>query len=65
MQLSLLYYRLIHQVADLRMTPFEGREMQSHTEASMRGRVRVQKLEKELNGLTSSAMKYISFYAKF
>jgi len=55
---------ICYKVADLRMTPFEGREMQSHTEASMRGRVRVQKLEKELNALTSSAMKYKSFYAK-
>ena len=46
------------------MTPFENRELQSHTEANMRGRLRVQKLEKELSALTSSAMKYKSFYSK-
>jgi hypothetical protein len=46
------------------MTPLEARELASHTEASMRGRLRVQKLEKELSALTSSAMKYKSFYAK-
>merc|ERR1712168_1305622 len=55
---------ICYKVADLRMTPFESRELQSHTEASMRGRLRVQKLEKELSALTSSAMKYKSFYAK-
>jgi len=52
------------KVADLRITPFEGRELQSHREANMRGRLRVQKLEKELSALTSSAMKYKSFYSK-
>merc|ERR1712098_46834 len=55
---------ICYKVADLRMTPFESRELQSHTEANMRGRLRVQKLEKELSALTSSAMKYKSFYAK-
>merc|ERR1712215_176999 len=52
------------KVADLRMTPFEGRELESYSEASMRGRLRVQKLEKELSALTSSAMKYKSSYLK-
>jgi len=55
---------ICYKVADLRMTPFESRELQSHTEANMRGRLRVQKLEKELSALTSSAMKYKSFYSK-
>merc|ERR1712168_1736244 len=55
---------ICYKVADLRMTPFESRELQSHTEASMRGRLRVQKIEKELSALTSSAMKYKSFYSK-
>jgi len=52
------------KVADLCITPFEGRELQSHTEANMRGRLRVQKMEKELSALTTSAMKYRSFYSK-
>jgi len=55
---------ICYKVADLRMTPFESRELQSHAEASMRGRLRVQKIEKELSALTSSAMKYKSFYSK-
>lgn len=55
---------ICYKVADLRMTPFEGRELQSHTEANMRGRLRVQKLEKELSAMTSSAMKYKSSYSK-
>merc|ERR1711892_1028634 len=55
---------ICYKVADLRMTPFESRELQSQTEANMRGRLRVQKLEKELSALTSSAMKYKSFYSK-
>merc|ERR1711936_1427934 len=52
------------KVADLRMTPFEGRELESYSEANMRGRLRVQKLEKELSALTSCAMKYKSSYLK-
>ena len=52
------------QVADLRMTPFEGRDYDSFREATVRGRYRVNKLERELNDMISSNMSYKSCYSK-
>ena len=46
------------KVADLRMTPIDGREFHTFHEATMRGRQRVNKLERELDCLTASSLSY-------
>ena len=46
------------------MTPIDGRDYDSYREASVRGRVRVSKLEKELNNTISTNMSYRSNYLK-
>jgi len=51
-------------VADLHISPFESKELNSAKSASMHGRVKVERLEKELDRLTESAMSYKSIYAK-
>ena len=52
------------KVADLRMTPIEGRDFDNYREATARGRIRVNKLEKELNNMISNSMSYKSHYLK-
>jgi len=52
------------KVADLRMTPIEGRDFESYREATIRGRIRVNKLEKELDSMISNSMSYKSNYLK-
>jgi len=49
------------KVADLRMTPIEGRDFDSYRESTVRGRYRVNKLERELNEMISSNMSYKSY----
>merc|ERR1712055_737745 len=51
-------------VADLHISPFASKEINSAKSASMHGRVKVERLEKELDRLTESAMSYKSIYAK-
>ena len=46
------------KVADLRMTPIDGRDFNTFHEASMRGRQRLNKLERELDSLTASSLSY-------
>ena len=46
------------KMADLRMTPIDGRDFHSFQEARMRGRQRVNKLERELDCLTASSLSY-------
>ena len=52
------------KVADLRMTPIEGREFQRFREDNMRGRQRVQKLEAEMDNLIASSLHYKSPYKR-
>lgn len=51
-------------VADLHVSPYESRELNTAKAASMQGRVKVEKMEKELSKLTENAMSYKSIYAK-
>ena len=46
------------KVADLRMTPIDGRDFHTFYEANMRGRQRLNKLERELDSLTASSLSY-------
>merc|ERR1719334_374413 len=51
-------------VADLHVSPYESRELNTAKAASMQGKVKVEKMEKELSKLTENAMSYKSIYAK-
>jgi len=51
-------------VADLHVSPYESRELNTAKAASMQGRCKVEKMEKELSKLTENAMSYKSSYAK-
>jgi len=53
-----------YRIAGLHITPFEGKETSSAKAAYMQGRLKVERMEKELNKVTSSAMSYKSIYAK-
>ena len=52
------------QVADIHMSPYTGKEVSSASSISKQGRLKVERLEKELSALTTSAMSYKSIYAK-
>merc|ERR1712228_581487 len=51
-------------VADIHMSPYTGKEVSSASSISKQGRLKVERLEKDLNALTTSAMSYKSIYAK-
>merc|ERR1712025_61574 len=51
-------------VADIHIAPFEGKEITSAKAATQQGRLKVERLEKELGRVTESAMAYKSSYAK-
>merc|ERR1712121_62726 len=51
-------------VADIHIAPFEGKEITSAKAATQQGRLKVERLEKELSRVTESAMAYKSSYAK-
>merc|ERR1712228_1109414 len=51
-------------VADIHMSPYSGKEVSSASAISQQGRLKMDRKEKELNALTSSAMSYKSIYAK-
>ena len=46
------------------MSPYTGKEVSSASSISKQGRLKVERLEKELSALTTSAMSYKSIYAK-
>jgi len=52
------------QVADIHMTPYDSREVGLARQAAAQGRLKVERMEKELASITSSAMKYKSIYLK-
>merc|ERR1712002_1007727 len=52
------------KVVDIHLSPFAGKEVNSSRSMSLQGRMKVEKLEKELNTLIASAMSYKSIYAK-
>jgi len=55
---------ILKKVADICMSPYEGREITAARSASAQGRLRIDRMEKELESLTVSAMKYKSLYTK-
>jgi len=52
------------KVADIHMAPFEGREIAAARSALSQGKLKIDKMEKELAAITTSAMKYHSVYLK-
>jgi len=52
------------KVADIHMTPYEGREVGEARAASSQSRLKMERMEKELASITASAMKYRSMYSK-
>jgi len=52
------------KVADIHMAPFEGREIGAAKAALSQGKLKIDRMEKELAAITSSAMKYHSVYLK-
>jgi len=51
-------------VADIHLSPYTGKEVNSARTMNQTGKLKVERLEKELSALTSSAMSYKSIYAK-
>ena len=52
------------QVADIHLSPYSGKEVNSAKSMSQQGRLKIERMEKEVDALTSSAMSYKSMYAK-
>ena len=52
------------QVADIHLSPYSGKEVSSASSMSQQGRLKIERMEKELSALTSSAMSYKSLYSK-
>jgi len=52
------------RVADIRMTPWRGDEMQQEYQAAQQSRARLTSLNRELDNITRSNMKYRSSYNK-
>jgi len=52
------------RVADIRMTPWRGDEMQQEYQAAQQSRARLTSLNRELDNITRSNMKYRSSYDK-
>merc|ERR1712107_675295 len=50
--------------ADIHMSPYDSREINVARKASAQGHLKIEKMEKELHALTTSAMKYKSMYSK-
>merc|ERR1712061_712181 len=51
-------------VADIHLSPYSGKEVSSANSMSQQGRLKIERMEKELSALTSSSMAYKSLYAK-
>merc|ERR1712002_1229600 len=55
---------ICYLVADIHLSPYSGKEISSASSMSQQGRLKIERMEKELSALTSSAMSYKSMYAK-
>merc|ERR1712168_1726639 len=51
-------------VADIHLSPYSGKEVSSANSMSQQSKLKIERMEKELSALTSSAMSYKSMYAK-
>jgi len=52
------------KVADIHMCPYDSREVTAARQAMAQGKLKIEKMEKELDSITASAMKYKSMYLK-
>merc|ERR1712117_856552 len=55
---------ICYLVADIHLSPYTGKEVSSASSMSQQGRLKIERMEKELSALTSSAMSYKSLYSK-
>merc|ERR1712121_519496 len=55
---------ICYKVADIHLSPYSGKEISSASSMSQQGRLKIERMEKELSALTSSAMSYKSLYSK-
>jgi len=55
---------ILKKIADIHMTPFDSKEMGAAKAAMSQGRLKIDRMEKELNAITQSAMKFQSMYTK-
>merc|ERR1712128_243992 len=55
---------ICYLLADIHLSPYSGKEVSSASSMSNQGRLKIERMEKELSALTSSAMSYKSMYAK-
>jgi len=53
-----------YMVAGLHITPFAGKEISGAKAATQQGRLKVERMEKELNKVVNSSMSYKSIYTK-
>jgi len=55
---------ICYKVADIHLSPYTGKESSSASTMSQQGKLKVERMEKELSALTSAAMSYKSIYSK-
>merc|ERR1711953_259519 len=55
---------ICYKVRAIHLSPYSGKEVSSASSMSQQGRLKLERMEKELSALTSSAMSYKSMYAK-
>jgi len=55
---------ILKKIADIHMTPFDSKEMGAAKAAMSQGRLKIDRMEKELTAITQSAMKFQSMYTK-
>jgi len=55
---------ILKKMADIHICPYEGREIGEARAAASQGKLRVERMDKELASITASAMKYKSLYSK-
>lgn len=55
---------ILKKIADVHMTPFDSRELGAAKAALSQGQLKISRMEKELNAITQSAMKFQSMYTK-
>merc|ERR1719391_933322 len=55
---------ILKKMADIHICPYEGREIGEAQAAASQGKLRVERMDKELASITASAMKYKSLYSK-
>merc|ERR1712106_1209961 len=55
---------ICYTVADLHITPYTGKEISGANAATQQGKLKVERMDRELSQLTVSALSYKSLYAK-